>query len=249
MMSRYVDYYFEHIKEIMEKVREGQKEKISEAAGLMSEAIEKGNCIYVFGASHAGIIAEELFYRTGGLALVNPIFSSALMLNTRPVVLTSAMERLEGFGKTLLESVPTKKEDVLLIHSVSGRNPVAVEMALEARKKGVRVIALTNLNYSRNVSSRHSSGKKLYEAADIVIDNNGDFEDSCVKLEGLDQKVAPTSTVIGALIANSIIIHTVEKLIEKGITPPVFRSSNVDGGDEFNNEIFEKYKDRIFYMK
>ncbi|MHB1394079.1 MAG: sugar isomerase domain-containing protein [Clostridia bacterium] len=248
MISLYVDFYFNHIKEIIEQVKETQMEKISEAASVMAEAIEHGDSIFVFGASHAGILAEELFYRTGGLALVNPIFNSTILLNTRPVILTSAMERLHGYGKIILEGTPIKQDDVLLIHSVSGRNSVSVEMAIEARKRGIKVIALTNLNYSRNVSSRHGSGKKLYEAADIVIDNNGDFEDSCVEIEGLGQKMAPTSTVIGALIVNSIIIHVVEKLIQKEITPPVFHSANVDGGDAFNKEIFDKYKDRIFYM-
>jgi len=225
-MSQYVGFYFNHIKEIIEKVQKTQMEKISEAADTMAEAIEQGNSIFVFGASHAGILAEELTYRTGGLALVNPIFNSAIMLNTRPIVMTSAMERLDGYGKIILEGTPIKKGDVLLIHSVSGRNSIAVEMALEARKKGIKVIALTNLNYSRNVSPRHGSGKKLYEAADIVIDNNGDFEDSCVELEGLDQRVAPTSTVIGALIVNSIIIHVVEKLMHKGITPSNIRKES-----------------------
>ena len=249
MMSRYVDYYFNHIMEIIQKVQNTQMENISGAAALMAEAIESGNSIFVFGASHAGILTEELFYRTGGLALVNPIFNSAIMLNTRPVNLTSAMERLDGYGKIILDGTPIKQGDILLIHSVSGRNSVSVEMAIEARKKGIKVIVLTNLNYSRNVSSRHGSGKKLYELGDIVIDNNGDFEDSCVRIEGLEQKVAPTSTIIGALIVNSIIIQAVEKLIQKEITPPVFHSANVDGGDEFNNRIFEQYKDRIFYMK
>lgn len=248
MISQYVDFYFNHIKEIIEKVKETQMEKISEAASMMAEAIEQGNSIFVFGASHAGILAEELSYRTGGLALVNPIFNSAIMLNTRPITLTSAMERLDGYGKIILESTPIKKDDMLLIHSVSGRNPVSVEMAIEARKRGIKVIALTNLNYSRNVSSRHGSGKKLYEAADIVIDNNGDFEDSCVELEGMEQKMAPTSTVIGALIVNSIMLNVVEKLLQKEITPPVFHSANVDGGDAFNKKILDQYKDHIFYM-
>lgn len=247
-MSKYVEWYFQHVKEIMDKVYETQKENIDRASELFAAAIEKGNSIFVFGASHAGILAEELFYRTGGLALINPIFNPTLMLNTRPVTLTSQMERLNGFGKEILKAVPIKKDDVLLIHSVSGRNSVSVEMAIEAKKLGAQVIVMTNMTYSKQVTSRHASGKLLYEVGDVVIDNCGDFEDSSTLVEGMEQKVAPTSTAVGAVIVNSIVIGVVEKLQERGITPPVFHSANVDGGDEFNKSLFEEYKDRIFYQ-
>lgn len=247
-MSKNIEIYFNHVKEILDKVYENEKDNIDKTAELFAEAIEKGSSIFVFGASHAGILAEELFYRTGGLALINPIFNSTIMLNTRPITLTSQMERLEGYGKNILESTAIKEKDVLLIHSVSGRNSVAIEMAIEAKKMGVKVIVLTNLNYSKEVSSRHPSGKMLYEVGEVVIDNCGDFEDSSILIEGMEQKVAPTSTAVGSVIVNSIVIGVVEKLIERGITPPVFHSANVDGGDEFNKKIFEKYKDRIYYL-
>lgn len=247
-MSKYVEWYFQHVKEIMDKVYETQKENIDRASELFADAIEKGNSIFVFGASHAGILAEELFYRTGGLALINPIFNPTLMLNTRPVTLTSQMERLNGFGKEILKAAPIKKDDVLLIHSVSGRNSVSVEMAIEAKKLGAQVIVMTNMTYSSQVASRHASGKLLYEVGDVIIDNCGDFEDSSTLVEGMEQKVAPTSTAVGAVIVNAIVIGVVEKLQERGITPPVFHSANVDGGDEFNKALFEEYKDRIFYQ-
>lgn len=247
-MSKYIKLYLSHLKEILDNIERTQFEKIDKASETIASAIENGNTIYVFGASHAGILAEELFYRTGGLALINPIFNPTLMLNTKPVTITSLMERLEGFGDIVLSSVPIKSNDVLIIHSVSGRNSVSIEMALKAKEMGVKVIVITNLNYSKSTISRHSSMKLLYEIGDIVIDNCGDFEDSSIKIEGLEQKVAPTSTAIGAAIVNSIVIGVVEKLIQKGITPPIFHSANVDGGDEFNKMIFEKYKDRITYI-
>lgn len=247
-MSKYVEGYFNHVKEITDKVYKSQKENIDKAAELFAETIERGGTIYAFGASHAGILTEELFYRTGGLALINPIFNPTLMLNTRPVTLTSQMERLEGFGTEILKSTNIKKGDVLLIHSVSGRNPVSIDMALEAKKLGAKVIVISNIDYSKKVTSRHSSKKLLYETGDLVIDNCGDFEDSSTLIEGMEQKVGPTSTAVGAVIVNSIVISVVEKLLEKGITPPVFHSANVDGGDEFNTKLFEEYRSGIFYQ-
>lgn len=247
-MNKYVEWYFNHIKEILDKVFETQADNIDTASSIIADAIELGNQIFAFGASHAGILVEELFYRAGGLALINPIFNPTLMLNTRPVTLTSKMERLEGFGKEIINSTPIKERDVLIIHSVSGRNSVAIDMALEAKKIGAKIIVITNLVYSKKLSSRHSSGKMLYELGNVVIDNCGDFEDASTFIEGMNQKVAPTSTAVGAVIVNAIIISIVDKLIKKGITPPIFLSANVDGGDEFNRMILTKYKDRIHYM-
>jgi uncharacterized phosphosugar-binding protein len=248
MNKGFYKVYIQHVQEIIVKVIDQQSENIQSAANVVAEAIVAGNTIFAFGCSHAGILVEELFYRTGGLALINPIFNASLMLNTRPVTMTSSMERLEGFGTEIIRNSPVKAGDVILIHSVSGRNPASIDVALEAKRLGVYVIALTNLTYSKQVTSRHSSGNNLYQVADLVIDNCGDFEDSAIHLEGLNQKVAPTSTAVGALIVNSIVVETVSLLLDKGISPPVFHSANVDGGDEVNQQIFKKYQDRIHYL-
>ena len=244
-----VTEYFDHVRSIADRVQREQLGHIETAGALMAEGIAEGHRLFAFGASHAGILAEELFYRTGGLALMNPIFSPILMLSTRPVTLTSQMERLEGHGQALIRESAVASGDVVLIHSVSGRNAVSIDAALASKERGARVVALTSMEYSRNVTARHSSGKNLYAHADVVIDNCGDFEDSSMKLEGLEQKIAPTSTAVGAMIVNGIVISVVENLIKRGIEPPVFHSANVDGGDAFNARLFERYRDRIFYMR
>jgi uncharacterized phosphosugar-binding protein len=203
--------------------------------------------VFIFGCSHAGILAEEVFYRTGGLAVINPIFFPGFMLNTRPITMTSQLERLDGLGKILVKENRLKKGDVLIIHSVSGRNNVPVEMAEEAKALGVKTIAVTNIAYSSAVTSRHPSGKRLFEVCDIVIDNKGCVGDAAVTLEGLPEKIGPTSTACGAALINALVIETVGKMLEEGKIPPVFLSANLDGGDEHNKKIFEEYKDSIFY--
>ena len=244
----YSKQYIEHIKELLDRLLSTQWDAIHRSSDCISEAIASDHSIYIFGASHAGILAQEMFYRTGGLVVINPILPKEVMLNIRPITQTSQMERLDGYGSIIFDNSGAKKDDVLIIHSVSGRNTIAVDMALRAKEKGTKVIAITNLDYSKQVNSRHASGKKLFELADIVIDNCGEFEDSCMLIEGMSQKVAPTSTVMGASIVNAIVIQVVEKLLEKNIEPPVFHSANVDGGDEFNKKILEKYKNHVFYM-
>lgn len=244
-MNKYKDI----ILELINKIFLSQKENMEKASSLIYETICNKNSVYIFGASHAGILSEELFYRAGGLALINPVFAPNLMLNIKPVTFTSDMEKLEGYGKILFKNSSMNKGDTLIIHSVSGRNPVSVEMAEEAVKNDVSVIVITNLKYSKFVSSRHTNGKKLFELGNIVIDNCGDIGDASVKLEGLEQKVAPTSSIAGILILNSIIIDVVENMLEEEKDVPVFFSANLDKGYERNLEIFRKYSDQIHYMK
>ena len=170
------------------------------------------------------------------------------MLDTSPITMTSEMERLEGYGTTVANKTNISEGDVVIVHSVSGRNPVSIEMAIESKKKGATVICITNLSYSKDVSSRHSSGKNLYQVSDIVIDNHGEKGDACVEISGLNQKVSPTSTVAAVTIMNSIIAEATELLVKNGMDkPPIFYSANIDGGDELNKKIFEEYRDVIHY--
>ena len=243
----FADNYITILQDTIQKAWDEQKDIIGEAAEAVKTALTEKHSVFIFGCSHAGILAEEVFYRTGGLAVINPIFFPGFMLNTRPITMTSQLERLDGLGKILVKENRLKKGDVLIIHSVSGRNNVPVEMAEEAKALGVKTIAVTNIAYSSAVTSRHPSGKRLFEVCDIVIDNKGCVGDAAVTLEGLPEKIGPTSTACGAALINALVIETVGKMLEEGKIPPVFLSANLDGGDEHNKKIFEEYKDSIFY--
>lgn len=239
--------YIQKISEILKNTWNNQRDKLLDCAEILANTLENGNTVYIFGCSHAGILAEEVFYRTGGLAAINPIQFPAFMLDTRPITMTSQLERLPGLGKIIIEQHKLKKGDLLLIHSVSGRNTVPVEMAVEAKKIGVTTICITSLEYSRSVTSRHESGKRLFEVCDAVIDNGGVPGDAVVSLPGLSERIGPTSTAVGAAVLNGLVIETVEILLDRGITPPIFMSANLDGGDKHNKEIFEQYKNQIKY--
>ncbi len=232
----------------MKKAYETQRDTFAAVSERLAEAVETKHNIFVFGCSHAGILAEEVFYRTGGLAVINPIFFPGMMLNTRPVTMTSSLERLPGLGKIIFEKNRVAEGDVLILHSVSGRNSVPVDMALCAAGKGVTTVAITNLNYSRAVNSRHPSGKRLFEVCDFVIDNMGDVGDAAVEIDGLPEKIGPTSTAVGAALINALVIDSVNRMIRDGIVPPVLMSANIDGGDEHNERVFKEYADNIFYM-
>lgn len=240
--------YIDKIKDLIDVIEKEEKENMEKATEIIVKAILNKKAIFSFGASHAGILTEELYYRAGGLVVINPIFARNLMLDTSPITMTSEMERLEGYGTTVANKTNISEGDVVIVHSVSGRNPVSIEMAIESKKKGATVICITNLSYSKDVSSRHSSGKNLYKVSDIVIDNHGEKGDACVEISGLNQKVSPTSTVAAVTIMNSIIAEATELLVKNGMDkPPIFYSANIDGGDELNKKIFEEYRDVIHY--
>lgn len=240
--------YLDEIRRLINVIERQEQASMETAVNCISDAILNKHAIFTFGASHAGILSEELYYRAGGLVVMNPIFGRELMLDTAPITQTSRMERLVGYGTALIEKTPIQADDVLIIHSVSGRNPVSIEAAMKAKERGAKVICITNLAYSKTVSSRHPSGKNLHEISDIILDNHGEKGDACVAIEGLDQKVSPTSTVIGAAILNSIVAAVTQKLVDAGLEiPPIFYSANIDGGDEKNRKIFEEYRDQIHY--
>jgi uncharacterized phosphosugar-binding protein len=240
--------YYKKVSKILEEVMSKEEKTIQKTIELFVDTIKGKRQLFAFGASHAGIVTEELFYRAGGLALINPIFESSMMLNTRPVTQTSKMERLEGYGNIIGQKIPFRDGDVILVHSVSGRNPVAIDLVLHAKSKGVKIVAITNMSYSSNVTSRHSSGKRLFELADIVIDNHGEKGDACVEVPNIPQKVAPTSTVVATTIMNIVVSQTAIALAKEGISPPVFHSANVDGGNEHNQALFKEFKENIHYM-
>ena len=247
MTDNIMTKYLSAIKSILDSVAETQLEAMEQAAGMLAGAIAGKRSIFAFGSNHAGILAQELYYRTGGLAVINYIRAPGVGLDVEPPTLTTEMERMPKYGGYIVDANPIGEGDVVIVHSVSGRNAVSIDVALRAKQKGAKTICLCNMTTSSKVESRHESGKNLYQVCDIVIDNCGHYGDGELTLEGFPEKVAPTSTAVGAAILNAVVARTVERLLAEGITPPVFISSNVPGGDGHNERIMEEYKGQIHY--
>lgn len=244
----YYEKYFSRLDDILREIRETQAGAIRKCAEKVVDTTVSKKRVFAVGCGHAGLLSKELFYRSGGLVTINPIFAPGLELDVTPVTLTTDIERIEGYGRTIIARKGLESGDFLLIHSVSGRNAVSVDMALEAERRGVFVACLTNVKYSGSVSSRHSSGKRLCEVCSLVLDNCGDIGDAAVSFDGFAERSGPTSTAAGAAILNAVVAEAVGIFLEKGIIPPVFMSANLDGGDEHNRKVLEEYGDLITYM-
>lgn len=240
--------YLDEIIKLLQEVRDTQREALEQAASVIAGAIENGHLLYVFGPSHAGIVAQELFFRAGGLVPVNPILPPGLTTDVRPVTLTSKLERLPGFGKQILSETNITAGDVLIVHSVSGRNAAAVEIAQGARERGAYVIALTSLRYSQSVAPRTAGMPRLFEVADLVLDNCAPIGDALVEIPGTQQKVGPTSTVTGAAMLNAIVARVAALLQERTGDAPVFMSANLDEGEAHNRRWLDHYRGRLTYL-
>ena len=236
--------YLKNIINLLHKLENTQENMIDRVADVCAECIYNGGLLYFFGTGHSHMICEEPFYRAGGLACIYPILETDLMLH-EGASKSSGYERLEGLGNLAVANTNIGKGDVLFIASNSGRNCAVIDAALEAKKRGAITVAITSMDHTTKVASRHSSGLKLYQVCDYVLDNGGEMGDASVELVGMEQKIAPTSSVMDITMVNLILVNTVEILLRKGMNPPVFMSANTDAGDQANKAVLDMYRARI----
>jgi uncharacterized phosphosugar-binding protein len=234
-MENYVNQYFSLVTGQLQQVASQSGEAIRQAAEAVANAIQNNGILLLYGSGHSTLIAKDAAYRAGGLA-------PALLIED---VAEGDAERLEGLAQYIVARYDLRPPNVLAIISNSGINPVPIEMATLAKAAGVTVIALTSLSHSKAVASRHSSGKKLYELADIVIDTHGVPGDAIVQLPGSSLKSGATSTVVSAAILQAITVQAVSLLIERGHEPPVWISANLPDSETHNAQLLAQYQSRL----
>jgi len=247
-MSSFADQYLEGVIALLRRIQSEEMENIDQAARMLADAIQNGQRIFGFGATHSSLPIQDLVYRAGGLMLINPIYAPGIeSLDNYPATKTSQIEQLPGYAKIILDAAPIRAGDVLILVSVSGRNAVPVEMAELAQQRGVKVIGVTSWEYTNNVTSRVPSGKKLYDFCDLVLDNKVAKGDAILSDKRMPEKFTPASGVTSNGLLHAVVAATIEELLDRGITPPVFMAGNVDGGPEHNQRLLAEYRDRIFF--
>lgn len=253
-MSKEIRQYKDTVINIFNKI-EGEIESIQKAAILMADAIQRDDVIHVVGTGgHSCMAAEELMWRAGGLAPINAVLDAGVNL-VHGAKRSNIIERCEGYGLTIFESYGMGKKDgeVIIIANAYGINAMTIDVALEAKRRNMSVIAVTSQSFADNVpagtKARHSSSQNLYQLADVFVNCNLPYGDAVVEIDGFGQKVAPTSTLCNAFTVNCLVIETVKLLAQRGVTPPVWMSANLPGGDEANKAMEEKYFGRVKHLR
>lgn len=243
-MSPFAAEYLNTVSSLLRRVHDEQLPTLNAAAARIADCIISGGLWHVFGTGHSQLLAAELFYRAGGLVPVNAILDLPLsvMVNARR---STWLERVPGYGEQMLEDEPVQAGDVVLVISNSGRNAVPIDVALAAKARGATVLALTSVQFSRSVSSRHSSGKKLLDCADVIFDNYGADGDAAVQIPGCPTAVSATSTVVGGALLQALAAATVAELQRRGHPAPVWHSANGEADERGNAAHNARYRDRI----
>lgn len=247
-MSQYTQAYRGEVIRLLQDIEEKEQQAVDAAAALMADAIKKDQLIHVIGpGGHSNMGAYELFYRAGGLIPINAVLDpgTALIHGARR---STIIERTPGYGVSVLEAYGVG-DGVLIVVNAYGINAMCIDVALEARRRRVPTIGVTSRAFAENVPpdhpARHPSKKNLFEVVDVHVDCHMPFGDAVVSIDGFQEKVAPVSTLVNCFTLNLLVIRTVEKLLAQGITPPVWTSANIPGGDEANRDYIERYQGRI----
>jgi uncharacterized phosphosugar-binding protein len=235
--------YRDQLAIIFDRIIGEQSAALDAARDAVATALGTDHLVYVAGSGHSHLIAEEAFYRAGGIAAAQAILDPDLMLHLG-AERSTLLERETGRAERVLADYPVEAGDVVFIASNSGRNAYPIEMALACKARGAITIALTSLRHARAITSRHGSGKLLYQVTDLVLDNGGEYGDAALSV-GNDIRMGPTSTIAGVFILNAVLAEAVDQLSHNGVDVDVYQSANMQGAEAAAEEMIRRWQSRI----
>lgn len=238
-MRMYAEEYMKRCEEVLARIQKEQTGNIVKAAEWIADSIANGGVLHFASFMH---MPNEPISRAGGVFLIRPImrYDRAVGRHAPP----PGRERLEAdkLAEQELESSRVKEGDAVIIVNNAGQAEHIVAVALAAKKLGAKVVAITCLEYSRAVKPRHPSGKMLFEAADLVIDNCGVVGDALVEVSGIEVRACPSSGVTEAYIVWALTAELLGQLVKRGLRPHVYMSANLEGASEFNERAAEEFQ-------
>ena len=241
-----MDLYYKEVIGIIDEIRATEKEHILQAAHMIADQVAQDKLVYVFG--HSNLAAMEVFFRAGGLMHISAILNQETMLSSGALK-SMQTERLPGYGSIVINDYGIGKDDLLIVVNAYGINSATIDAALTARKNGAKVIGISSVEHASTCPldhpARHPSKKNLHEIVDCHVDCKVKLGDATIKLEGFEQKIGALSTYANAYVMNSIVVEAINILVNKGINPPVWRSGNCPGGDEWNNQFIERFRGSV----
>lgn len=234
--------YLADVHTLIDEMAAANAEAIPKIGNIIASSLANNGVLHVFGSGHSSLLAQEMFYRAGGLAPVNAMLDVNLTVfgTSRP----TWVERLEGYADSVFASYDVRPGEVVLIISNSGINPVPIDMAIGARNRDLIPVAFGSTSVYADAESRHSSGKSLFDLADHTLDTCVPYGDAITQVG--DLRTGAVSTLLGSALLNMLTIEIVNTM---GAEAPVFVSQNIPGGDEANAALIERYRGRIPLMK
>ena len=232
--------YYEQIRQLQSQVIESQMDLLETIARQMAEVVRRDGRIFTFGTGHSHMLAEESFYRAGGIAAAVPMFAPMILMLHESARLSSQVERMPELAPALLDEYEPQAGEMLFIYADSGVNGLPVQLAIEARRLGVIVVGVCSFKYTA-MAPLSKVGKRLPEVVDYAIDNSGTPGDALVELQDVPWRVGASSTIVGALIWHCLLTEAVFQLQAVGAEIPLFASFNMPGAGEHNAGILEKW--------
>jgi len=222
---------------VLDRIEASQPDAVERASRLCADAIAGGGLVHLFGTGHSRIPVEEMFPRYGSFPGFHPLVELSMTFHTEVVGSNGQrqamfIERVEGLAEVILENFDLRPPDAMVVFSASGLSAVPIEIARGARARGLPVVAVTSLEQSLAGEPQHSSGTRLLDHADVVLDLCTPAADALIELEGLATPVGPGSTLAAVALVNEVKVRTAELLVACGAMPPVLTSAAVVGGEE-----------------
>lgn len=241
--------YLANVQAKVKAVEASQADNFRKAGLMIAENYAEDRLLHVYaGGGHTCLMICEMFFRAGGLANVNPIMGHDISPFCQALKYLE-VERTTGYGNCLIRYYGVSEGDLLIIFHNIGMNPTTIDAADEAKKRGAKIIAVSSSDWREKLPQdhhiRHPNKKHLFDYADLCIDDCNPYGDADFLIDGYDVPVGPTSTQVDAYIAHRMVIEAVAAMVEKGQEPPIFRSANLPGGDEFNARLIERYSPRV----
>ena len=244
-----MDQHYDEIFKIIYEIRATERENILKAARAVADHIKQDKLVYVFGpGGHSNLAAMEIFFRAGGLMHINAIINQETMLSAGALK-SMQVERLPGYGKIIIEDYGIGEGDLLWIVNAYGVNSATIDAAMTAKSRGARVIGVSSVEHATTCPidhpARHPSKQNLHDIVDIAIDCKIKMGDATLEIPGFQQKIGALSTYANAYVMNAVVIEAINMLVNEGVNPPVWRSGNCPGGDDWNNQFIDRFRNSV----
>lgn len=244
-----MDMYYKEVIAIIDDIHNNEKERILKCARVIADQVEKDRLVYIWGpGGHSNLAAMEIFFRAGGLMHVSAILNQETMLNDGAMK-SMQVERLPGYGKIVVNDYGIGEGDLLIVANAYGINSATIDAALTAKENGATVIGICSHEHAANTPvdhvARHPSKKNLQDVVDYTVDCKIKVGDAVLEIPGFEQKIGALSTFANAYVLNCIVVEAINMMVNDGVNPPVWRSGNCAGGDEWNNQFLARFRDRV----